>query len=404
MNISDDRKWEKEVKSHDEEKDIEHNSAFSKTTESSHMKVDKDNYNNPLDRVQENMVGRRKLSDETSESSDMDLPHWKDEWKELWIEKKFEALNSTMPRGDAVNMLAARPLGSSCGDPNQQDAPWGSCMRPQDCDAEFRIYRGDQYCGKSTYVCCALVANKYDLYGAIDFSFAGSSFETDSNEILANTKAGVSKEVEIKERKREKYKREVERNKRKKKIIRNIKQVVKEMKSLLNKAFTNRTLEKRTKTKELKQFITNLKKKFKKDRKAVIDVHHHEIRQYDDKLQNKLGKVKYLNENFMTNYTFRELVVNGSLNKPLFMAILRSSPDMMSYIQNKIRTDGIDLDHSLKDEISDLKKQATNNTQISAANNTRRSGLTLDKSELGSGSHISGYDSEYDVEYGLLYY
>lgn len=40
-------------------------------------------------------------------SSSLELQNWKDEWREHWIQKKYEAINSTPLNGDTVNMLAA---------------------------------------------------------------------------------------------------------------------------------------------------------------------------------------------------------------------------------------------------------------------------------------------------------
>jgi hypothetical protein len=62
-----------------------------------------------------NSLGRRhlhnkKISLTVSESSSLELTEWKDDWKEHWVLKKFEAINSTAPRGDVVNMLGASKL------------------------------------------------------------------------------------------------------------------------------------------------------------------------------------------------------------------------------------------------------------------------------------------------------
>lgn len=55
---------------------------------------------------------RRAFSDESSgpdsESSSRELGDFKDQFKELWLQKKYEALNSSPPQGDQVNMAAAR--------------------------------------------------------------------------------------------------------------------------------------------------------------------------------------------------------------------------------------------------------------------------------------------------------
>lgn len=55
---------------------------------------------------------RRGMSDDSSDanshSSSRELGDFKEQFKELWLQKKYEALNSTIPEGDQVNMAAAR--------------------------------------------------------------------------------------------------------------------------------------------------------------------------------------------------------------------------------------------------------------------------------------------------------
>lgn len=54
---------------------------------------------------------RRRIIDSSStddsSSSSVEMQNWKDEWKEHWIQKKFEAINSTVEKNDVVNMVAA---------------------------------------------------------------------------------------------------------------------------------------------------------------------------------------------------------------------------------------------------------------------------------------------------------
>lgn len=49
------------------------------------------------------------IDTESSElsSSSLELKDWKSEWKEHWLQKKLEAVNSSAPTGDQVNMVAA---------------------------------------------------------------------------------------------------------------------------------------------------------------------------------------------------------------------------------------------------------------------------------------------------------
>ncbi|CAG5004077.1 unnamed protein product [Parnassius apollo] len=45
-----------------------------------------------------------------SSSSSLEMQHWKDEWRNIWIQKKLEAVNASPPAGDTVNMVAARKI------------------------------------------------------------------------------------------------------------------------------------------------------------------------------------------------------------------------------------------------------------------------------------------------------
>lgn len=47
-------------------------------------------------------------TDTESSSSSMETGDFKEQFKELWLQKKYEALNATIPQGDQVNMVAAR--------------------------------------------------------------------------------------------------------------------------------------------------------------------------------------------------------------------------------------------------------------------------------------------------------
>lgn len=46
-------------------------------------------------------------SETTDSSSSFEEMNWKDEWKQHWLQKKLEAINSSIPKGDKVNMVAA---------------------------------------------------------------------------------------------------------------------------------------------------------------------------------------------------------------------------------------------------------------------------------------------------------
>lgn len=60
-------------------------------------------------RGSQNIARRAADSSSTSdsESSSLEIREWKNEFKELWLKKKIEALNQTALQGDVVNMVAA---------------------------------------------------------------------------------------------------------------------------------------------------------------------------------------------------------------------------------------------------------------------------------------------------------
>lgn len=53
-------------------------------------------------------IHANKESESSQMSSSLEMGNFKDQFKDLWLEKKYEALNSTLPDGDQVNMGGAR--------------------------------------------------------------------------------------------------------------------------------------------------------------------------------------------------------------------------------------------------------------------------------------------------------
>ncbi|CAH1637907.1 unnamed protein product [Spodoptera littoralis] len=313
----------------------------------------------------------------TSSSSTQE--RWPEEWDHHWMQKKLEALNSSQVRGDVINMAGARPWAFPCGDPGQHDLPWGTCMLAQECDAEYRIYRGDSFCGRTSLVCCALQLSNYDFYNGIDISFEGTSYSSNSQEDAIHIVG--SKERKRRLEKKEKERRKHDRARRKRKMQKSIKSIVQEVKSILNKAFKNGTSEKQRKINRIREYINNMKKQYRKDRENLVKLHHDEMIVTDEKFLVKLNQVRGLNQAFMTNDTFRDIIVNGTINKDKLMVLLREQPQLTQYFK------------------------------------TRRSGGG--EPYLGSDKEVTGEDKykherevmdtksksqEYDVEYGLLYY
>lgn len=241
-----------------------------------------------------------------------------------------------------------------CGDPNQHDMPWGTCMLAVECESEYRIYRGDYFCGRTQYVCCALQMTNYDLYQGIDASFDEKSLSTDSRELKS------SNEDKKKKSKKRKRKRRKEREKRKKRIKKNIKKIVREIKKILDRHYRNGTKQRKRKTKQLKKFVTHMKKQYKKERQAITNIHEEELIKIDIKVMTRLQQIKEVNHNFMKNSTFRDIIVNGTATKQGARMLVEAYPELQSYF------------------------------------NLRRSGSGL---KAPSKDYL-----EYDVEYGYLYY
>ncbi|XP_053613938.1 uncharacterized protein LOC128677256 [Plodia interpunctella] len=305
--------------------------------------------------------GKKDESAPASSSSSLELRDWKDEWREHWIIKKFEAINNTdFQPGDTVNMAAARPWGVPCGDPGQHDMPWGTCMLPMECDSEYRIYRGDFNCGRTQFVCCALQLTVYDMYQGFDLSFEDSALRTDSDEKKAGGKKG-SAEDNKKTKKRDKRKRQAARKKRKRQIKRLIRKIQKEIRRIINKQDRNASQQRKRKTKQLKKFIEMLKAQYRHDRKAVQDIHEHEMVKIDDALKVRLHEISMMNQNFVNNATFRDIVVNGTLNRQSARMLVEAYPELQPYVHVNVR---------------------------------RRSGVSRP---------VRDY-LDYDVEYGMLYY
>ncbi|CAB3248770.1 unnamed protein product [Arctia plantaginis] len=285
-----------------------------------------------------NHVKRRSRSSSEKTSSSLEMDDWKEEFNNLWLEKKFEAINTTRQEGDQVNMVAARPWGVPCGDPNQHDMPWGSCMMTSECEPEYRIYRGDYFCGRTLYICCALQYTNYDLYQGFDVSFAETSFETDSEEKKAREKD--SRENRKKNKHKQKRKREKERRRRKRKIKKKIRRIVYEIRKILNRSFRNASHHRKKRTIILKKYIKMLKRQYKKDRKSVRDIHIYDMERIDEALQKRLEQIREVNKNFMLNSTFRDILVNGTINKVGARMLAQAYPDLIELLRGRLRRDG----------------------------------------------------------------
>lgn len=196
------------------------------------------------------------------------------------------------------------------------------------------------------------------MYQGFDVSFADSGVSTDSEEKRNRGKG--SKEKNRRRKKRERRRRKRDRLRRKRKIKKNIRKIIREIRKILNRAYRNGTTARKKRTKQLKKFIKELKKKYKKDRNSVKDIHEEDLIKLDAALQKRLNQFRDVNQDFLKNSTFRDIVVNGTMNKQGARMLLQAYPDLAVYLADKTRR------------------------------NARRTG--------------DAADHDYDVEYGMLYY
>lgn len=211
--------------------------------------------------------------------------------------------------------------------------PWGTCMLPMECESEYRIYRGDSFCGRTQFVCCALQLNTYDMYQGFDVSFADSSLATDTEEKKNRGKSSKKKRKE----KRRRDKRKRDRDKRKKIIKKNIRKIIREIRKILSRTYRNGTTARKMKTKQLKRFIKQLKKQYRNDRESVKDIHTLEMVKIDADLMKRLNQIKEVNNNFIKNSTFRDILTNGEMSQKGLRMLLEAYPELATYISTRRR-------------------------------------------------------------------
>lgn len=224
-----------------------------------------------------------------------------------------------------------------------------------ECEPEYRIFRGDVYCGRTSFVCCALEATTYDLYQGFDVSFEDKSLSTDTEEFEKRKDKNYKNKKAIKDKKR----RKDARARRKKKIKRKIKKIMFEINKILNRIYQNSSRQKKSRSRQMRKLIKKLKKEYKKNRLAIKDLHEEYLIKIDAALMRKINQIKELNNNFMKNATFASIVVNGTMTKEGARMLIQAYPELTTFVSETRRT-------------SDGKN---------------------------TGDYL-----DYDVEYGLLYY
>lgn len=247
-------------------------------------------------------------------------------------------------------------------------------MLPMECDVEYRIYKGDVYCGRTSFVCCALKVVTYDMYQEFDVKFEDKSTSEDSDE--ANY-----------DRQRARENQKKRREARKKRIKKTRKNIIREMKNILTKSYANAINRRKKKAKQLQRFIKFLKTEYKKNRHMVQDLYEEATVKIDAELMKKLYDIREMNHNFMLNQTFADIVVNGTMTKKGARMLIQAYPALQEFIDKTY-----------------LTLLLTPLMVRMAEKNNSRFGGALSKPKDKTGFKQKGDYLEYDVEYGFLYY
>ncbi|XP_063627652.1 uncharacterized protein LOC134799187 [Cydia splendana] len=332
------------------------------------------------------------LSD--SGSSSREFKNWKEEWKEKWNKIKVETKNySTRIEGDVVNMAAARPWGVPCGDPSQHDMPWGSCVLPVECNAEYRIYKGDYFCGRTQWVCCSLNFHTYDLYQGLSVSLEESSMESDSAAERERGKKKTSSERRKRAERRRKRRKRL-REERKRKIKRAIKKIIKEVRRILNRGYKNSTKIRKKKTKTMKQFLKFLKRQYRLDRESAKDIHEMQMLKVDQEFMDKLDEIKEVNRDFMTNATFRNIIVNKTMTFRAAKMLAEAYPELQGFLPKEFMKGDYTRQRSARRSWTSRPRRGH-----ARPRGTRLRGGIVIPPKRGNRRKYR----DYDVEFGLLY-
>lgn len=194
---------------------------------------------------------------------------------------------------------------------NQQDYAIGSCTLPYECPPELRIFRGDYQCGRNSFICCSGIYQEHDVYEAFDpTTVETSAFSTSSEEIRLAHRG--SRETRGRKRLRKRNRTLKARYRRKRFIKKTIRKLAKEVRKELNRAFRNSTENRRHVIRNLKILIRKMKEKFRDERHVAKFQQDLDLANINLNLAEKLKKIRGLNYNFLTNDTFRSIIVNGS--------------------------------------------------------------------------------------------
>lgn len=130
-----------------------------------------------------------------------------------------------------------------------------------------------------------------------------------------------------------------ERHRRIRKIKAMIRRVVGLIRKHLNRAFRNNTQKRAFATKNLKMLINAMKKKYIKNRHTALGLFETDRIRITTELSNRLSQIKVINQHFLTNDTFRELVVNGTMRKTVARQLLEKYPELVEFPEMKALQD-----------------------------------------------------------------
>lgn len=231
-----------------------------------------------------------------------------------------------------IFLIISGPWTAPCGDPHQHDLAWGSCTLASQCDGEYRIYRGDIYCGRSALVCCAVLYNTHDLYQGFDISFADT--ETDSSGEKRKLDLG-SVRLKRKKRRHGRIKRYRRRKRAKRLIKKRIRRIVHHLRKILNRAFRNATSDRKRKMEQLIKLIKDMKKKFNDERRVAINTVHGDIDGINTDLTKKLIQLDSVNAHFLINETFREFLIRYNISSKELRLLDSVNPKLLEYLTTR---------------------------------------------------------------------
>lgn len=257
------------------------------------------------------------------------------------------------------------------------------------------------------------------MYQANDMSFEHDNSQTSDSEIEKRYRDTRDEKLQKRmEWKHEKHKRKRTKALIKKKIRHSITHIISEITKYMQKAYRNTTAVRIKKTKELMDLVKKMKKQFRKDKDSIVEAHVFDIINYDLALEESLKNIQGMNEAFMSNKTYRDIIINGTVNKEELRKLQRSHPVLSLFHKSRRMGGDLEPDQTGKEEL-ELERESTE-TGIyepelwKEISETDKQGPKLETKLLYQPPEIEEDESkskkrtskllDYDIEYGMLYY